>query len=129
MITSKQRSREGKKDNVSQPYNDCHPPSGGGSFDFDKLAMLEPHEVNMIYQMQSRIQNVAEGKATPSYREVADDSYSEGGSDFTIMAGEDLALELRAAYDQLSKMRKGLSYTLTTKQKKYSEEFPEKEGT
>ena len=31
--------------------------------------------------------------------------------------GEDLAVELWAAYDQLSKMRKGFPYTLTTKQK------------
>ena len=112
MISSKQRSLEGERGNDSQPHDGCHPPSGGGSFDFDKLAMLEPHEVNMIYQMQSHIQNVAEGKATPSYK---DGSCSEGGSDFTIMAGEGLALELWAAYDQLSKMRKGLPYTLTTK--------------
>jgi hypothetical protein len=77
--------------------------------------------------MQSHIQNVAEGKTSPSYREVANDLYSDDGSDFTIMAGEDLAAELWAAYDQLSKMRKGLPYTLTSKQKKYSEEFSEAE--
>ena len=110
-----------------QPHDNCIPTPGEGSFDFDKLAMLEPHEVNIIYQMQSHIQNMAEGKTSPSYREVVNDPYSDDGSNFTIMAGEDLAAELWAAYDQLSKMRKGLPYTLTTKQKKYSEEFPETE--
>ena len=119
--------KEEESDSNPQPHDNCLPTQGEGSFDFDKLAMLEPHEVNIIYQMQSHIQNVVEGKTSLSHREVANDLYSDDGSDFTIMAGEDLASELWAAYDQLSKMRKGLPYTLTTKQKKYSEEFPETE--
>jgi hypothetical protein len=74
-------------------------PRGGNGDSFDKLMTFAPHEIQMVDFMQGHMTRLEIGEESLSQQNLVDATDLECESDFTIMAGEDLARKLWIVID------------------------------